>query len=72
MARSRHRNKYLIDNTTAENRFLYTQQRNKCVALLRNDKRNYYENLDEKAMTDIKKNWKTVKVYLSDKLVKSD
>ena len=71
MARSRHRIKYLID-TTAENRFLYTQQRNKYVALLRNDKRNYYENLDEKAMTDIKKNWKTVKFYLSDRSVKSD
>ena len=71
MARSRHRNKYLID-TTAENRFLYTQQRNKYVAFLRNDKRNYYENLDEKAMTDIKKNWKTVKFYLSDRSVKSD
>lgn len=55
MARSRHRNKYLID-TTAENRFLYTQQRNKYVALLRNGKRNYYENLDEKPWQILKKN----------------
>lgn len=54
MARSRHRNKYLID-TIAENRFLYTQQRNKYVALLRNDKRNYYENLDEKPWQILKK-----------------
>ena len=54
MSRSRHSNNYLID-TTAENCVLYTQQRNKCVALLRKAKRNYYENLDEKAMRDIKK-----------------
>lgn len=54
MARSRHRNKYLID-TIAENRFLYTQQRNKYVALLKNDKRNYYENLDEKPWQILKK-----------------
>ena len=43
MARSRLRNNYLMDKTN-ENRFLYTQQRNKCAALLRNTKKNYYEN----------------------------
>ena len=53
MARSRLRNKYLTDKTV-ENRLLYTQQRNKCVALLRNTKKNYYENIDEKEVTDNK------------------
>ena len=71
MARSRLRNKYLTDKTV-ENRLLYTQQRNKCVALLRNTKKNYYENLDEKEVTDNKKFWRTIQPYLSDKSVKSD
>ena len=70
MLRSRLRNKFLIDKTD-ENRFLYIQQRNKCVALLRKTKKTYYENLDEKNVTD-KKFWKTVKHYLSDKSVKCD
>ena len=71
MLRSRLRNKFLIDKTD-ENRFLYTQQRNKCVALLKKTKKTYYENLDEKNVTDNKKFWKTVKPYLSDKSVKCD
>ena len=49
-----------LTNKTDENSFLYTQQRNKCVALLRNTKKNYYENLDEKDWTD-KKNRNNVK-----------
>ena len=71
MLRSRLRNKFLIDKTD-ENRFLYTHQRNKCVALLRKTKKTYYENLDEKNVTDNKKFWKTVKPYLPDKSVKCD
>ena len=43
MLRSRLTNKLLTDKTD-ENRFLYTQQRNKCVALLRKTKKTYYEN----------------------------
>ena len=35
-------------------------------------KKTYYENLDEKNVTDNKKFWKTVKPYLSDKSVKCD
>ena len=71
MLSSRLKNKFLIDKTD-ENRLLYTQQRNKCVALLRKTKKTYYENLDEKNVTDNKKCWKTVKPYLSDKSVKCD
>ena len=71
MLRSRLWKKFLIDKTD-ENRFLYTEQRNKCVALLRKTKKTYYENLDEKNVTDNKKFWKTVKPYLPDKSVKCD
>ena len=57
MARSRLRNRYL-KHKTEENRLLYTQQRCKSVSILRKTKMNYYENLDEKYVTDNKKNWK--------------
>ena len=40
MIRSRLRNKYL-KHKTEENRFSYTQQRNKCVSFLRKTKINY-------------------------------
>ena len=53
MTRSRLRNKHL-KHKTEENRLLYTQQRNKCVSLLRKTKINYYGNLNEKDITDKK------------------
>ena len=71
MTKSRLRNKYL-KHKTEENRLLYTQQRNKCVFLLRKTKMNYYGNLNEKDITDNKKFWKTVKPFLSDKSINSD
>ena len=43
MTRSKFRNKYL-KHKTEENRLLYTQQRNKCVSLLRKTEINYYGN----------------------------
>ena len=66
MIRSRLKNKYLNDKSE-ENRLLYTQQRNKCVSLLRKTKTNYCGNLNEKDITDNKTFWKTVKPLLSDK-----
>ena len=60
MTRSRLRNKYL-KNKMEENRLLYTEQRNKCVSLLRKTKINYYENLDEKGRTYNKIFWETAK-----------
>ena len=51
--RSRLKNKYL-KHKTEENRLLYTQQRNKCVYLLRKTKMNYYGNLNEKDITESK------------------
>ena len=71
MIRSRLRYKYLNDKSE-ENRLLYTQQRNKCVSLLRKTKTNYYGNLNEKDITGNKKFWKTVKPLLSDKSKSSD
>ena len=58
MTRLRLRNKYL-KNKTEENRLLYTEQRNKCVSLLRKTKINYYKNLDEKGITYNKIFWET-------------
>ena len=66
MTRSILRNKYL-KHKTEEHCFLYSQQRNKCVSLLRKTKINYYGNLDEKDITYNIKIWKTVKSLLSDK-----
>ena len=40
--------------------------------LLRKIKINFYGNLDEKNITDIKKLWKNVKPVLSDKSINSD
>ena len=66
MKRSRRRNKYL-NNNNEENRKLYAQQRNYCVSLLRKTKKVYYENLDERKVSDNKLFWKTVKPSLSEK-----
>ena len=41
---------------------LCTQQRNKCVSLLRKTKINYYGNIDEKDITDNKKKKKKKKL----------
>ena len=71
MTRSRSRNKYL-KHKTGENRLLYTQQKTKCVSLLRKTQINCYGNLDEKGITDNKKICKTVKLLLSDKSMNSD
>ena len=67
MKRSRLRNKYL-NNNNEENRKLYAQQRNYCVSLLRKTKKGYYDNLDERKVSDNKRFWKTVKPSLSEKL----
>ena len=66
MKRPRLRNKYL-NNNNEENRKLYAQQRNYCVSLLRKTEKVYYENLDERKVSDNKLFWKTVKPSLSKK-----
>ena len=66
MHRTRLRNNFLR-NRSAENKRKYSKQRNYCVSLLRKTKKNYYNNLNEKKITDNKTFWKTVKPFLSDK-----
>ena len=39
------------------------------MSLLRKSKKVYYSNLDEKKVTDNKTFWKTIKPFLSDKIV---
>ena len=70
MTRSRLRNKYLKDKTE-ENRLLCTQQRSKCVSLLRKTKINYYGNLNLKDITDNKNSGKLLNLsyLISQKLV---
>ena len=60
MTRTRLRN-------NSDNKILYKKQRNFCVNLLRNAKRDYYKNLEIKHVTDNKKFWKTVRPHFSEK-----
>ena len=66
MLRSRLRNKY-NEKRTAENWNNFRKQRNSCVRLFREEKRNYYNSLDISLVTDNKKFWKTVKPFFSDR-----
>ena len=54
MTRSRLRNRFL-KNGSEENGKLFCNQRNKCVLLLRKSKKDYFENLIEKNITDNKR-----------------
>ena len=71
MRRLRLRNKYL-KNKTEENLVLYSQQRNKCVPLLRKTKIYYYGILNDQDIRDNKNVWKNVNPFLSDKSINSD
>ena len=66
MTRSRLRNRFL-KNRREENRKLFCKQRNNYVSLLRKSKKDYFENLNEKNITDNKRFWNTVKPFLSKK-----
>ena len=66
MKRSRLRNKLLKTNSEID-RKAYNKQRNYCVNLTRKTKKDYFENLHIKNVTDNKQFWKTVKPFLSDK-----
>ena len=58
--RSLLRNKFL--NTKSDiDRKTYNKQRNYIVCLLRNEKNNFYSNVDTKVVTDNRTFWKTVK-----------
>ena len=59
MTRSRSRNPFL-KNKSEENRKLVSKERNKCISLLRKSKKDYFENPNEKNITDNKRFWKIV------------
>ena len=58
---------FFHDCRSDENKRKYSKQRNYCVSVLRKTEKNYYNNLNEKKITDNKTFWKTVKPFLSDK-----
>ena len=66
MTRTRLRNKFLR-NRTPENRTAYNQQRNFCVSLIRETKREYFNSLNKKLVTDNKLFWNTIKPFFSNK-----
>ena len=71
-SRSRLRNKYLKKSRNEANRDIYVKQKNYCVSLLRKSKKKYYENLDERNLTDDKLFWKTIKRSFSNNIVTRD
>ena len=66
MLRTRLKNKY-NKNRAAENWDAFRRQRNLCVKMTREAKRDFYNQIDISAVTDNKKFWKTVKPFISDK-----
>ena len=71
MARTRLLNKYRRNNS-AGNLFAYKRQRNFCVKLLRKSKKNFYNNLNVKRITDHRKFWQTIKPNCTDKTLKDE
>ena len=63
MKRSRLRNKFL--NTKSDiDRKAYNKQRNLCVSLFRREKKDFFNNISTRDITDNKTFWKTVKPFL--------
>ena len=71
MKRTRIRNKFL-KKRTEQNKKLGAKEKNHHVSSLRKFKREYYSSLDEENITENKKFWKTVKPFLSDKMISSE
>ena len=67
MKRSCLRNRF-NKNRTDDNKKAFKKQRNLCVKLLREAKRDYYANIDLKSLNDNRKFWKTVKPLFSGKI----
>ena len=66
MQRSKLRNKFLKSRSNKD-REAYKKQRNLCVSLLCQNKKDYFETLDIKSVTDNKLFWKTVAPLFSSK-----
>ena len=71
MTKTRLLNKYRKDNS-AGNLFAYKRQRKFCVKLLRNSKKDFYNNLNVKRITDNRKFWQTIKPNFTDKTLKDE
>ena len=71
MSRTRLLNKYKKYNS-AENLFAYKRQRNLCVKLLRKSKKDIYNNLNVKRITDNRKFWQTIKSSFTDKTLRDE
>ena len=71
MHRSKLKNIYnkKMDRVNWEN---YKKQRNFCVTLLRRTKKEYFQNLNVKDLSDNKKFWKIIKPYFSNKGLNSN
>ena len=69
MKRSKLRNKYLRERTN-EAKSLYNKQRNLCVSILRKNKRDDFDNLNNKIVTDNRKFWKAISPLFSKKALK--
>ena len=70
MHRTSLRHKFLKSRST-EDRKAYNKQRNYCVSLIREIKKDYYNNLDYKKIIDNKSFWKHVKPLFTKKNVRS-
>ena len=67
MKRSELESKY-VKNKTNENLKSYKKQRNFCGKLYKKERKKYYERVHLNNVTDNKKFWKTVKLFLSGKV----
>ena len=65
--RSRLENRY-YRLKTEESKICYKKQKNYCSRLYKKERKKFYENLDQKNITDNKKFWKTMKPLFSDKV----
>ena len=67
MKRSRLRNKFLNTKNDID-RKAYNKQRNLCVSLIRQEKKNFFNNINTHDITNNKTFWKTVKPLFTDKI----
>ena len=67
MNRARLKNRF-YKNRTKANEILFKKYRNYCVALVKKEKKKYFNNLDLKDLQDNKKFWKKIKPLFSEKL----
>ena len=68
MARTRLRNRFLKEPTQM-NTLAYKKQRNYCVSLMRQNKKQYYGSLNVNHITDNKNFWSAVKPNFSNKIL---